>query len=163
MGAEFVHIYNINKQARAEKIGKVTQELKQKNRQGAPKIWEVRKRLQRKEQCATTVKTTTGQVIEDKNKILEEYKTHYSTLLNTKEAKKREEKETEQEIDQQFEELMKVAKTKQRSDITEEIVIKAIKTMKNKKAPDRRGWRAEWIKEGGPEMIKSITYILNEI
>ena len=58
---------------------------------------------------------------------------------------------------------MKVAKTKQRSDITEEIVRKAIKMMKNKKAPDRQGWRAAWIKKGGSEMIKSITYILNEI
>ena len=49
---------------------------------------------------------------------------------------------------------MKVAKTKQRSDITEEIVRKAIKMVKNKKAPDRQGWRAEWIKEGGPEILK---------
>ena len=72
-------------------------------------------------------------------------------------------KETKQEIVQQFAELMKASKTKQRSDITEEIVRKAIKMMKNKKAPDRQGWRAEWIKEEGPEMIKSITYILNEI
>ena len=37
--------------------------------------------------------------------MLEEYKTHYSTLLNTKEAKTKEEKETEQEIDQQFAEF----------------------------------------------------------
>ena len=105
------YIYNINKQTRAEKIGKVTEELKQKNRKGGPKIREVRKRLQKKVQRATTVTTATGQVIEDKNKILEEYKTHYSTLLNTKEAKTKEEKETEQEVDQQFAELMKVAKT----------------------------------------------------
>ena len=54
-------------------------------------------------------------------KIKINYKTHYSTLLNTKEAKTKEEKETEQEIDHQFAELMKVAKTKQRSGITEEI------------------------------------------
>ena len=53
---------------------------------------------------------------------------------------------------------MKAAKTKQRSDIlTEEIVRKAIEMTKNKRAPDRQGWRAEWIKEGGPEMIESFT------
>ena len=120
----------------------------------------MRKRLQKKVQCATTVKTATGQVIEDKNKILEEYKTHYSTLLNTKEAKRKEEKETEQEIDQQFEELMKVAKTKQRSDITEEILIKAIKKHLIDKDGGLSGSKN---KERGPEMIKSITYILNEI
>ena len=35
--------------------------------------------------------------------------------------------------------------------------------MKNEKSSDRQGWRAEWIKEGGPQMNTSITYILNEI
>ena len=28
--------------------------------------------------------------------------------------------------------------------------------MKNKKAADRLGWKAEWIKEGGEEMVKSL-------
>ena len=31
--------------------------------------------------------------------------------------------------------------------------------MKNKKAADRLGWKAEWIKEGVEEMVKSL-YIL---
>ena len=35
--------------------------------------------------------------------------------------------------------------------------------MKNKKAADRLGWKAEWIKEGGKEMVKIYIYIFNRI
>ena len=32
--------------------------------------------------------------------------------------------------------------------------------MKNKKAADRLGWKAEWIKEGGEEMVNSLCILL---
>ena len=35
--------------------------------------------------------------------------------------------------------------------------------MKNKKAADRLGWKAEWIKEGGEEMVKSLYIFFNRI
>ena len=35
--------------------------------------------------------------------------------------------------------------------------------MKNKKAADRLGWKAEWIKEGGEEMVKSLYILFNRI
>ena len=35
--------------------------------------------------------------------------------------------------------------------------------MKNKKAADRLGWKAEWIKEGGKEMVKSLYILFNRI
>ena len=35
--------------------------------------------------------------------------------------------------------------------------------MKNKKAADRLGWKAEWIKEGGEKMVKSIYILFNRI
>ena len=35
--------------------------------------------------------------------------------------------------------------------------------MKNKKAADRLGWKAEWIKEGGDEMVKILYMLFNMI
>ena len=35
--------------------------------------------------------------------------------------------------------------------------------MKNKKAADRLGWKAEWTKEGGEEMVKSLYILFNRI
>ena len=36
-------------------------------------------------------------------------------------------------------------------------------TGENKKAADRLGWKAEWIKEGGEEMVKSLCILFNRI
>ena len=47
--------------------------------------------------------------------------------------------------------------------ITEIIIRKAIRRMKNKKAADRLVWKAEWIKEGGEEMVKSLCILFNRI
>ena len=35
--------------------------------------------------------------------------------------------------------------------------------MKNKKAADRLGWKAEWINKGGEEMVKSLYILFNSI
>ena len=35
--------------------------------------------------------------------------------------------------------------------------------MKNKKAADRLGWKAQWIKERGEEMIKSLCMLFNRM
>ena len=43
------------------------------------------------------------------------------------------------------------------------MVKKEINKMKRKKAGDRLGWKAEWIKEGGKEMAKSLAVLFNRI
>ena len=43
------------------------------------------------------------------------------------------------------------------------MVKEAISKQRNKKAADRAGWKGEWLKQGGSEMLKSVTYIVNEI
>ena len=47
--------------------------------------------------------------------------------------------------------------------ITKIIIKKAIRKMKNKKAADRLGWKGEWIKEEGEEMVKSLYILFNII
>ena len=43
------------------------------------------------------------------------------------------------------------------------MVQKAITKLKNKRAGDRLGWRAEWLKEGGGEIVKSPSILFNRI
>ena len=35
--------------------------------------------------------------------------------------------------------------------------------MRNKRAPDRKGWRVEWIKNGGEEMESSLVKLFNRM
>ena len=35
--------------------------------------------------------------------------------------------------------------------------------MKSKKAADRLGWKVEWTKEGGKEMVKNVYILFNRI
>ena len=43
------------------------------------------------------------------------------------------------------------------------MVKKAIAKLKNKRASDRLGWSAEWLKEGGEEIVKSLSILFNRI
>ena len=43
------------------------------------------------------------------------------------------------------------------------MVKKAIPTMKKRKAGDRVGWKAEWLIQGGDEIIKSLEILYNRI
>ena len=55
---------------------------------------------------------------------------------------------------------IQVSYDKWSEEITETRIRKAIRRTKNKKAVDRLGWAAEWVK-GGEEMVKSLyRYIL---
>ena len=47
--------------------------------------------------------------------------------------------------------------------IEQKTVVRVIKKLKRKKAGDDEGWTNEMIKEGGKEMIKSITHMFNRI
>ena len=43
------------------------------------------------------------------------------------------------------------------------MVKKATAKLKNKRASDRLGWRAEWLKEVGEEIVKSLSILFNRI
>ena len=67
----------------------------------------------------------------------------------------------EEEVNKKFQELIR--KTNQIESITDEMVKKAIAKLKNKRASDRLGWRAEWLNEGGEEIVKSLSILFNRI
>ena len=66
-------------------------------------------------------------------------------------------------MEKQFTEIMKEEINKKRERITENMVKKEINKMKRRKAGDWLGWKAEWIKEEGKEMAKSLAVLFNRI
>ena len=94
---------------------------------------------------------------------MEEYENYYKNLLRTKTAKTRVEKQAEERVEKQFNTIIEEATTIRREKITEEMVQKEVMKLKKNKARDRLGWKNEWIKEGGKEMIRSLTTIYNRI
>ena len=54
-------------------------------------------------------------------------------------------------------------KNDRREKITFTMVKKAISTMKKRKGGDKVGWKAEWLIEGGDEMIRSLEILYNRI
>ena len=73
-----------------------------------------------------------------------------------------EEEEIEQIVDKKFQEIIAEGKI-DREIITKTEIRKAIKGMKNKKAGDKNNWKAEWIKEGGSEMVQSLAILFNRV
>ena len=66
-------------------------------------------------------------------------------------------------MNDKFQLIKKIATEQQPMHIEQKTVEKVIKKLKKKKAGDDEGWTNEKIKEGGTEMIKSITHMFNRI
>ena len=80
--------------------------------------------------------------------ILGAYSEHYRQLLRIKEGKTEAEKAAESKVEKQFNQISEKEEHSERQEITEGLVKKAIKLMRNKRSADRQDWKAEWIKNG---------------
>ena len=81
--------------------------------------------------------------------------------LKTRQSETAEETQIQFKVEKEFQQITNRQGDKKER-ITETIIRKEIRRMKNKKAPDRLGWKAEWIK-GGEEMVKSLYILFNRI
>ena len=99
--------------------------------------------------------------MDNRSDIQEEYTKYYKTLLKTREPDNESERIIKEGVNKKFQEIIR--KTNQIESITDEMVKKAIAKLKNKRASDRLGWRAEWLKEGGEEIVKSLSILFNRI
>ena len=100
--------------------------------------------------------------IECPSQILEEYKKYYKNLLKTRQSETAEETQIQCKVEREFQQITNRQWDKKER-ITEIIIRKTIRRMKNKKVAERLGWKAEWIKEGGEEMVKSLCILFNRI
>ena len=108
-----------------------------------------------------SITNTEGIKLGIRSDIQEEYTKYYKTLLKTWEPDNKSERRIEEEVNKNFQEIIR--KTNQTESITNEMVKKAIAKLKNKGTSDSLGWRAEWLKEGGEEIVKSLSILFNRI
>ena len=155
------HITDKMKENRSRRIIKVAQQIKS-NVDNGGKIWEIKRKVQRQNQTPHTIKDEKNNRIESSSQILEEYKKYYENLLKTRQSETAEETQIQCIVEKEFQQITNRQGGK-RERITEIIIRKAIGRMKNKKAADRLGWKTEWIKEGGEEMVKSLCILFNRI
>ena len=132
------HIESQREEAEANRVLKIVQQLKEKNRLYGPKIWEIKRKVARDTGTPHSVKTSSGKLMESRKDIFGAYLTHYQNLLRIEVGKTESEKTTETRVEKQFKALSKRKTESHRNEITKEIVKKATKMMRNKRAPDRR-------------------------
>ena len=140
------HITDKMKENRSRRIIEVAQQIKLNGGNGG-KIREIKQKVQRKNQTPHTIKDEKNNTIEFLSQILEEYKKYYENLLKTRQSKTAEETQIQCKVEKEFQQIPNRRGNKKER-ITEIIIRKAVRRMKNKKAADRLCWKAEWIKEG---------------
>ena len=126
------------------------------------KIWEVKRRVTRKNTVKRQIKNSKGKILQDSEEIVKEYEEYYKQFLTTRKPENTAETIAEERVKKEFESIMK-QKNDRREKITFTMVKKAISTMKKRKGGDKVGWKAEWLIEGGDEMIRSLEILYNRI
>ena len=134
------HITEKHKEGRSKRIIRIAQQIRENVNKGG-KIWEVKRRLEKKVQTSYSITNTEGIKLDNRSDIQEEYTKYYKMLLKTREPDNESERRIEEEVNKNFQEIIR--KTNQTESITNEMVKKAIAKLKNKRAIDRLGWRAE--------------------
>ena len=134
------HVTEKYKEGRSKRINRIAQQIRENVNNGG-KIWEVKRRLEKKVQTPYSTTNTEGIKLDNRSDIQEEYTKHYKTLLKTREPDNESERIIEEEVNKNFQEIIR--KTNQIERITNEMVKKALAKLKNKGASDRLGWRTE--------------------
>ena len=147
------------------KMEKVINKLKAEGGINGANTWEVLKKMRgNRIEKPSSIWAKDGSVLEKEEDILNRHVEHFSDLLKLKIAKTEEEKRNEKLVVDAAEKIKKIGKlSKQRKTVLEEEVKICIKELKKKKCADKEGWKNETFIYGGPEMITSLTYIINEI
>ena len=118
--------------------------------------------MKRKDETLHFIINSEGRKIENREEILKEYQKYYEGLLQTRPPETLQEEKIEQYVNTKFQKIVDDKHNVERKKATQLEAKKAILKMKNKSG-DRSRLKAEWLKEGGDEMIESLTTILNKV
>ena len=119
------HITEKYKEGRSKRINRIAQEIKENVNNGG-KIWELKRRLEKKVQTPYSITNTERIKLENRTDIQEEYAKYYKTLLKTRKPDNESERIIEEKVNKKFQEIIR--KTNQIESITDEMVKKAIKS-----------------------------------
>ena len=106
------------------------------------KIWEVKRRVTRKNTVKRQIKDSKGKILQDSEEIIKEYEEYHKQLLTTRKPENTVETIAEERVKKEFESTMKQKNDRRREKITFTTVKKAIATMKKRKAGDKVRWKA---------------------
>ena len=150
----------LHEEDKSKRINRAAQEIRE-NVDNGGKIWELKRKLEKEVQTPYSITNTEGIKLENRSDIQEEYTKYYKTLLKTREPDIESERIIEEEVNKKFTEIKR--KTNQIESITDKMVKIPIAKLKYKRASDRLGWRTEWLKEGGEEIVKSLSILFKRI
>ena len=157
---EYSTTIKLHEEDKSKRINRAAQEIRE-NVDNGGKIWELKRKLEKEVQTPYSITNTEGIKLENRSDIQEEYTKYYKTLLKTREPDNESERIIEEEVNKKFTEIKR--KTNQIESITDKMVKIPIAKLKYKRASDRLGWRTEWLKEGGEEIVKSLSILFKRI
>ena len=117
----------------------------------------------RKAEPATAMKREDGQIEEDPEEIKEIYLKFYEKLLKDREPEDAEEKRIQLYKEKCINLMDKEANRRKIQPITDTEYAEMKRKLKKKKAPDRQGWRYEYVQWAGNDLERSIKLMINEI
>ena len=117
----------------------------------------------RKKELATAMKDENGRIKEDPEEIKEIYRNYFEKLLQDREPEGEDEKELEKLKEKCIKVMEKAASQIDIKSISDEEYNDMKKQLKKKKAPDKEGWRYEWIEWAGEDLERSIKIMLNQV
>ena len=98
------HITDKMKENRSRRIIKVAQQIKS-NVDNGGKIWEVKRKVQRKNQTPHTFKDEKSNRMESSSQISEECKKYYENLLKTRQSETAEETQIQFKVEKEFQQI----------------------------------------------------------
>ena len=143
-----------------KRINCIAQEIRENVANGG-KIWELKRKIEKKIQTPYSIINTEGIKLENISDIQEEYTKYNKTLLKSREPDNESKRIIKGEVIKKFQKIIR--KSNQTESMTDEMIKKAIAKLKNKRASDRLGQRAEWLKEGWGKNVKSLSILFNRI
>ena len=117
----------------------------------------------RKAEPATAMKKENGEIEEDPEKIKDIYRDFYTKLLKDRQPEDDDEIKIQEHKEQCIDLMKKAASRKMIEPANDEEYEQMKKKLKKKKAPDKQGWRYEFIQWAGKDMENSIKLMINEV
>ena len=117
----------------------------------------------RKIEPPTAMKREDGEIEEDPEKIKDIYLSFYENLLKDRKPEDEEEMQIQQYKEKCIELMEKEANRKKIEPVSDAEYEKMKRKLKKKKAPDRQGWRYEFVQWAGSDLERSIKMMINEV
>ena len=96
------------KEGRSKRLNRIVQDIRE-NIDNGGKIWEVKRRLEKKVRTPYSITNAEGIKLVNKSDIEKEYKKYYKKLLKTREPDNESERIIEEEVNKKFQELIRKA------------------------------------------------------